>query len=148
MEFETHCDAEAEAEAEAVVPKEPPKIYRLDESVVNRIAAGEVIQRPVSAVKELVENSLDAHSSSINVVVKDGGLKLIQVSDDGHGIRYDDLAILCERHTTSKLSTFEDLQSIKSMGFRGEALASMTYVAHVTVSTIIKGQLHGYRYYC
>ncbi|XP_050375760.1 DNA mismatch repair protein MLH1 isoform X2 [Argentina anserina] len=130
---------------EAQVTTEPPKIHRLDESVVNRIAAGEVIQRPVSAVKELVENSLDALSSSINVVVKDGGLKLIQVSDDGHGIRYEDLPILCERHTTSKLSSFEDLQSIKSMGFRGEALASMTYVAHVTVTTITKGQLHGYR---
>nr|XP_048331834.1 DNA mismatch repair protein MLH1 isoform X2 [Ziziphus jujuba var. spinosa] len=127
------------------VARDPPKIYRLDESVVNRIAAGEVIQRPVSAVKELVENSLDAGSSSINVTVKDGGLKLIQVSDNGHGIRYEDLPILCERHTTSKLSTFEDLQSIKSMGFRGEALASMTYVGHVTVTTITEGQLHGYR---
>ncbi|KAK3004984.1 hypothetical protein RJ639_017902 [Escallonia herrerae] len=127
------------------IPREPPKIHRLDESVVNRIAAGEVIQRPVSAIKELVENSLDAGSTSINVVVKDGGLKLIQVSDDGHGIRYEDLPILCERHTTSKLSAFEDLQSIKSMGFRGEALASMTYVGHVTVTTITKGQLHGYR---
>lgn len=126
-------------------PKEPPKIRRLHDSVVNRIAAGEVIQRPVSAVKELVENSIDARSTAINVAVKDGGLKLIQVSDDGHGIRYEDLPILCERHTTSKLSTFEDLQSIKSMGFRGEALASMTYVAHVTVTTITNGQLHGYR---
>ncbi|KAG4166259.1 hypothetical protein ERO13_A13G118900v2 [Gossypium hirsutum] len=125
--------------------KEPPRIHRLDESVVNRIAAGEVIQLPVSAVKELVENSLDASSTSISVLVKDGGLKLIQVSDDGHGIRYEDLPILCERHTTSKLSKYEDLQSIKSMGFRGEALASMTYVGHVTVTTITRGQLHGYR---
>uniref|UniRef100_A0A2P2LUN8 Uncharacterized protein MANES_02G199100 n=2 Tax=Rhizophora mucronata TaxID=61149 RepID=A0A2P2LUN8_RHIMU len=125
--------------------RDAPRIHRLDESVVNRIAAGEVIQRPVSAVKELVENSLDARSTSINVVLKDGGLKLIQVSDDGHGIRHEDLPILCERHTTSKLSTYEDLQSIKTMGFRGEALASMTYVAHVTITTITQGQLHGYR---
>ncbi|XP_057453907.1 DNA mismatch repair protein MLH1 [Lotus japonicus] len=124
---------------------EPPKIQRLSESVVNRIAAGEVIQRPVSAVKELLENSLDAGSTSINLLIKDGGLKLIQVSDDGHGVRFEDLPILCERHTTSKLSAFEDLQSIKSMGFRGEALASMTYVGHVTVTTITKGKLHGYR---
>ncbi|XP_011096073.1 DNA mismatch repair protein MLH1 [Sesamum indicum] len=136
-------------DVEELVPnpihREPPRIHRLDEAVVNRIAAGEVIQRPVSAVKELLENSIDADSSSISVLVKDGGLKLIQVSDDGHGIRYEDLSILCERHTTSKLSKFEDLLSIKSMGFRGEALASMTYVGHVTVTTITKGQLHGYR---
>ncbi|KAI8526584.1 hypothetical protein RHMOL_Rhmol12G0007500 [Rhododendron molle] len=127
---------EEEEAAPTPLVQEPPKIHRLEESVVNRIAAGEVIQRPVSAVKELVENSLDAGSTSVNVVVKDGGLKLIQ---------FEDLPILCERHTTSKLSKFEDLQSIQSMGFRGEALASMTYVGHVTVTTITKGQLHGYR---
>ncbi|XP_010543732.1 PREDICTED: DNA mismatch repair protein MLH1 [Tarenaya hassleriana] len=137
--------AEEEFPAAEVVSTEPPRIHRLDESVVNRIAAGEVIQRPISAVKELVENSLDADSTSISVVVKEGGLKLIQVSDDGHGIRLEDLPILCERHTTSKLSKYEDLFSLNSMGFRGEALASMTYVGHVTVTTITKGQLHGYR---
>ncbi|XP_052727260.1 DNA mismatch repair protein MLH1 isoform X3 [Vigna angularis] len=136
---------DTEIESEPLSRMEPPKIQRLSDSVVNRIAAGEVIQRPVSAVKELLENSLDACASSVNLLIKDGGLKLIQVSDDGHGIRFEDLPILCERHTTSKLSAFEDLQRIKSMGFRGEALASMTYVGHVTVTTITKDQLHGYR---
>ncbi|KAL8059951.1 hypothetical protein ABFX02_03G121000 [Erythranthe guttata] len=145
MEIESCEPIDMEESTPNPAHREPPSIRRLDEAVVNRIAAGEVIQRPVSAVKELIENSIDAGSTSISVLVKDGGLKLIQVSDDGHGIRYEDLPILCERHTTSKLSKFEDLMSIKSMGFRGEALASMTYVGHVTVTTITKGQLHGYR---
>ncbi len=103
--------------------------------VVSRIAAGEVIERPAAVVKELIENSLDAGSRHITIDVKDGGVTLIRVTDDGEGIRRVDLPLAFERHATSKLKSDEDLISIRTMGFRGEALPSIASVSKVQVTT-------------
>ncbi len=120
------------------LPKEAGIIRLLSERTINRIAAGEVVERPASAVKELVENAIDAGSARIDVVMRDGGRALIQVSDDGCGMNAEELSLAVERHATSKLRD-EDLVNIASLGFRGEALASIGSVARLTVTSRAKG---------
>ncbi len=110
-------------------------IVLLDELTINKIAAGEVIERPASAVKEMVENSIDAGATNIQIEVKNGGISYIRITDNGKGIMLDDMEIAFERHATSKIRHAEDLENVKSMGFRGEALASIAAVANVEMIT-------------
>src|SRR6185437_7732245 len=101
------------------------RIRILPETVANKIAAGEVVERPASVVKELLENSLDAGSKSVRVEVESGGKRLIRITDDGCGMLHDDALLAFERHATSKLRSADDLLSISTLGFRGEALPSI-----------------------
>jgi DNA mismatch repair protein MutL len=113
----------------------PDVIQLLPESISNQIAAGEVVLRPASVVKELLENSVDAGATTIQLIVKDAGRQLVQVVDDGCGMSTTDARLSFERHATSKIRTFEDIQKVLTMGFRGEALASIASVAQVELKT-------------
>ena len=111
------------------------KIQVLSEQIANRIAAGEVVERPASIVKELVENSLDAKATAITVSILDGGIREIRVTDNGEGISSEDMPLTILKHATSKIYTLQDLERIYSMGFRGEALASIAAVSMLTIKS-------------
>lgn len=119
------------------------KIQLLNDEVIGKIAAGEVVERPSAAIKELVENSLDAGASAITVEIRDGGISYLRVTDNGSGIPSSDIRMAFERHATSKITKAQDLYSIATLGFRGEALASIAAVAHVTCTTRTKADPSG-----
>ena len=119
------------------------EIKVLPQAVADKIAAGEVVERPAAAIKELVENSIDAGASEISIEIKNGGIKYRSVQDNGKGIPKDELEFAFIRHATSKLREIEDLYEIQTMGFRGEALASICAVAEVQVLTRCRDEEEG-----
>ncbi len=124
------------------------KIQVLDAGTIDKIAAGEVVERPSSVVKELVENAIDAGATAITVEIKDGGISFIRITDNGSGIEASQVRLAFLRHATSKIATAEDLHSVKSLGFRGEALSSIAAVSKVELITKTRDSLTGIHYAC
>lgn len=122
------------------------KIQVLDGETINKIAAGEVVERPSSVVKELVENAIDAGATAITIEIQDGGISFVRITDNGSGMEKEDIAMAFLRHSTSKIRSSEDLQTIHSLGFRGEALSSISAVAQVELLTKTAHAMTGCRY--
>ena len=137
--------AVVEGGASAAGRMAPPAIAELSQQLINQIAAGEVVERPASVVKELLENSLDAGATFLRIDVEQGGLRRLRITDDGHGMLPEQLQLAISRHATSKIREMEDLNKVRSLGFRGEALPSIGSVARLEVTSRTAGDDRGWQ---